>query len=157
MAADASWANILVMRNPDGSLDTFRPEETVALLADEQIDAIRPFAEELEIPADQLVFREGQTELDFLVVLRGGIEFSASDSFGKKTGHVPLHALMNPLAVTARVSVARANPHATNKAISRTRTANAASNASRVRKLIVLLVFSISASQSDRLVTHRNW
>ena len=84
MAADASWANILVMRNPDGSLDTFRPEETVALLADEQIDAIRPFAEELELPADQLVFREGQTELDFLVVLRGGIEFSATDSFGKK-------------------------------------------------------------------------
>src|SRR5438132_21782 len=72
------------MRNPDGSLDTFRPEETVALLADEQIDAIRPFAEELEIPADQLVLREGQTELDFLVVLRGGIEFSATDSFGKK-------------------------------------------------------------------------
>jgi thioredoxin reductase (NADPH) len=84
MAADASWADILVMRNPDGSLDTFRPEETVALLADEQIDAIRPFAEELEIPADQLVLREGQTELDFLVVLRGGIEFSATDSFGKK-------------------------------------------------------------------------
>src|ERR1700686_5365008 len=88
MAADASWANILVMRNPDGSLDTFRPEETVALLADEQIDAIRPFAEELEIPADQVVFREGQTELDFLVVLRGGIEFSATDSFGKK--NVPI-------------------------------------------------------------------
>ena len=84
MAADASWANILVMRNPDGSLDTFRPEETVALLADEQIDAIRPFAEELEIPADQLVLREGQTELDFLVVLRGGIEFAATDSFGNK-------------------------------------------------------------------------
>ena len=84
MAADASWANILVMRNPDGSPDTFRREETIALLADEQIDAIRPFAEELEIPADQLVFREGQTELDFLVVLRGGIEFSATDSFGKK-------------------------------------------------------------------------
>jgi hypothetical protein len=84
MAADASWADILVMRNPDGSLDTFRQEETVALLTDEQIDAIRPFAEELELPADQLVLREGQTELDFLVVLRGGIEFSATDSFGKK-------------------------------------------------------------------------
>jgi hypothetical protein len=84
MAADASWADILVMRNPDGSLDTFRQEETVALLTDEQIDAIRPFAEELEIPADQLVLREGQTELDFLVVLRGGIEFSATDNFGKK-------------------------------------------------------------------------
>ena len=84
MAADASWANILVMRNPDGSLDTFRQEETVALLADEQIDAIRPFAEELELPADQLVFREGQIELDFLVVLRGGIEFSATDIIGQK-------------------------------------------------------------------------
>jgi len=45
MAADASWADILVMRNPDGSPDTFRQEETVALLTDEQIDAIRPFAE----------------------------------------------------------------------------------------------------------------
>jgi len=60
MAADASWADILVMRNPDGSPDTFRREETVALLADEQIDAIRPFAEALELPADQLVFCEGQ-------------------------------------------------------------------------------------------------
>ena len=69
MAADASWADILVMRNPDGSLDTFRQEETVALLTDEQIDAVRPFAEELELPADQLVLLEGQTELDFLVVL----------------------------------------------------------------------------------------
>ena len=29
MAADASWADILVMRNPDGSPDTFRQEETV--------------------------------------------------------------------------------------------------------------------------------
>ena len=84
MAAEVSWANILLLRNPDGSVDTFRAEETVALLADEQIDAIRPFAEELEIAADQLVFREGQTELDFLVVLKGGIEFSAADSFGKK-------------------------------------------------------------------------
>jgi thioredoxin reductase (NADPH) len=84
MAADASWADILVMRNPDGSLDTFRQEETVALLTDEHIDAIRPFAEELELPADQLVLREGQTDLDFLVVLKGGIEFSATDSFGKK-------------------------------------------------------------------------
>ncbi len=83
MPADVSWANILVLRNPDGSPDTFRQEETVALLTDEQIDAIRPFAEELEIPADQLVLREGQTDLDFLVVLGGGIEFSAADSFGK--------------------------------------------------------------------------
>ena len=83
MAADASWADILVMPNPDGSPDTFRQEETVALLSDEQIDAIRPFAEELELPADQLVLREGQTDLDFLVVLSGGIEFSATDSFGK--------------------------------------------------------------------------
>jgi thioredoxin reductase (NADPH) len=84
MPADVSWANILVLRNPDGSPDTFRQEETVALLTDEQIDAIRPFAEELEIPEGQLVLREGQTDLDFLVVLRGGIEFSAADSFGKK-------------------------------------------------------------------------
>lgn len=53
------------LRNPDGSLDTFRLEETLPLLTDEQIDAIRPFTKEEEIPAGQLVLREGQTELDF--------------------------------------------------------------------------------------------
>ena len=84
MTAEASWANIVSLRNPDGSLDTFRLEETLPLLTDEQIDAIRPFAEEQEIPAGQLVLREGQTELDFLVVLSGAIEFSAADSVGKK-------------------------------------------------------------------------
>ena len=85
MTAEASWANIVSLRNPDGSLDTFRLEETLPLLTDEQIDAIRPFAKEEEIPAGQLVLREGQTELDFLVVLSGAIEFSAADSSGKKT------------------------------------------------------------------------
>ncbi|MGZ6310132.1 MAG: cyclic nucleotide-binding domain-containing protein, partial [Bdellovibrionota bacterium] len=84
MAAEESWANIVSLRNPDGSLDRFRLEETLPLLTDEQIDAIRRFAEEQEIPAGQLVLRQGQTELDFLVVLKGAIEFSAADSFGKK-------------------------------------------------------------------------
>jgi thioredoxin reductase (NADPH) len=84
MATEESWANIVSLRNPDGSLDSFRLEETLPLLTDEQIDAIRPFAEEQEIPAGQLVLREGQTELDFLVVLSGAIEFSAADSVGKK-------------------------------------------------------------------------
>jgi hypothetical protein len=68
---EESWANIVSLRNPDGSLDAFRLEETLPLLTDEQIDAIRPFAEEQEIPAGQLVLREGQTDLDFLVVLKG--------------------------------------------------------------------------------------
>src|SRR5512133_2849043 len=84
MTAEASWANIVSLRNPDGSLDTFRLEETLPLLTDEQIDAIRPFATEEEIPAGHLILREGQTELDFLVVLKGAIEFSAADNFGKK-------------------------------------------------------------------------
>ena len=84
MAEEVSWANILYLRNPDGSLDTFRLEETLPLLTDEQINAIRPFGEEENIPAGQLVVRKGQTELDFLVVLRGAIEFSSADSFGKK-------------------------------------------------------------------------
>ena len=84
MATEEYWSNIAPLRNPDGSPDSFRLEETLPLLTDEQIDAIRPFAEEQEIPAGQLVLREGQTELDFLVVLRGAIEFSAADSFGKK-------------------------------------------------------------------------
>jgi len=88
MATEVSWANILFLRNPDGSLDTFRLEETLPKLTDEQIDAIRPFAEELEIPAGQLLVRKGQTEPDFLVVLRGGIEFSTADSFGKN--HIPI-------------------------------------------------------------------
>lgn len=85
MAADASWADILVMRNPDGSPDTFRQEETVALLTDEQIDAIRPFAEELELPADQLVLREGQTELDFLVSLEAALSFLPPTASARRT------------------------------------------------------------------------
>jgi thioredoxin reductase (NADPH) len=90
LPAEESWANVLFLRNPDGSLDTFRLEETLPLFTDEQIDAIRPFAEEQEIPAGQLVLRKGQTELDFLVVLRGAIEFSAADSFGKEPTRIVL-------------------------------------------------------------------
>ena len=90
MTAEASWANIVSLRNSDGSLDTFRLEETLPLLTDEQIEAIRPFAEEQEIPAGQLVLRKGQTELDFLVVLKGAIEFSAADSFGKEPTRIVL-------------------------------------------------------------------
>lgn len=84
LPAEESWANIVSLRNPDGSLDSFRLEETLPLLTDEQIDAIRAFAEEEEIPARQLVLREGDTELDFLVVLKGAIEFSTARSFGKE-------------------------------------------------------------------------
>jgi thioredoxin reductase (NADPH) len=88
MTAEASWADISFLRNPDGSLDTFRLEETLPQLTDKQIDAIRPFAEELEIPAGQLLFREGQTEQDFVVVLSGALEFSAAASSGKE--HIPV-------------------------------------------------------------------
>jgi thioredoxin reductase (NADPH) len=90
MATEESWANIVSLRNPDGSLDSFRLEETLPLLTDEQIEAIRPFAEEQEIPAGQLVLRKGQTELDFLVVLKGAIEFSAADSSGKEPTRIIL-------------------------------------------------------------------
>src|SRR5512133_3408043 len=85
MIAEASWANIVSLRKPDGSLDTFRLDETLPPLTDEQVDAIRPFAKEEEMPAGQLVLREGQTELDFLVALSGAIEFSAADSSAQKT------------------------------------------------------------------------
>ncbi|MCR8561590.1 FAD-dependent oxidoreductase [Mucilaginibacter sp. BJC16-A38] len=90
MATEESWANIVSLRNPDGSLDSFRLEETLPLLTDEQIKAIRPFAEEQEIPAGELVLRKGQTELDFLVVLKGAIEFSAADSSGKEPTRIIL-------------------------------------------------------------------
>ena len=85
MTGETSWANIVSLRNPDGSLDSFRLEETLPLLTDKQIDSIRPFAVEQEIPSGQLVLREGQTELDFLVVLSGSIEFSASRSFESRS------------------------------------------------------------------------
>jgi thioredoxin reductase (NADPH) len=109
MTAEASWANIVSLRNPDGSLDTFRLEETLPLLTDEQIDAIRPFAKEEEIPAGQLVLREGQTELDFLVVLSGGIEFSAADSSGKKTipiVRIPERSFASDLSLLANTPLA---------------------------------------------------
>jgi thioredoxin reductase (NADPH) len=109
MTAEASWANIVSLRNPDGSLDTFRLEETLPLLTDEQIDAIRPFAKEEEIPAGQLVLREGQTELDFLVVLSGAIEFSAADSSGKKTTpivRIPERSFASDLSLLANTPLA---------------------------------------------------
>lgn len=109
MTAEASWANIVSLRNPDGSLDTFRLEETLPLLTDEQIDAIRPFAKEEEIPAGQLVLREGQTELDFLVVLSGAIEFSAADSSGKKTipiVRIPERSFASDLSLLANTPLA---------------------------------------------------
>jgi len=107
--AEESWANIVFLRNPDGSLDSFRLEETLPLLTDEQIDAIRPFAEEQEIPAGQLVLRKGQTELDFLVVLRGAIEFSAPDSTGKKPIPIvliPERAFASDLSLLANTPLA---------------------------------------------------
>ena len=85
MAADASWANILVMRNPDGSLDTFRAEETVALLADEQIDAIRPFAEELEIPADQLVSAKARPNSTSWLSLEAALSFLQPTASARRT------------------------------------------------------------------------
>jgi thioredoxin reductase (NADPH) len=109
MTAEASWANIVSLRNPDGSLDTFRLEETLPLLTDEQIDAIRPFAKEEEIPAGQLVLREGQTELDFLVVLSGAIEFSAADSSDKKTipiVRIPERSFASDLSLLANTPLA---------------------------------------------------
>jgi thioredoxin reductase (NADPH) len=109
MTAEASWANIVSLRNPDGSLDTFRLEETLPLLTDEQIDAIRPFAKEEEIPAGQLVLCEGQTELDFLVVLSGAIEFSAADSSGKKTipiVRIPERSFASDLSLLANTPLA---------------------------------------------------
>jgi thioredoxin reductase (NADPH) len=109
MTAEASWANIVSLRNPDGSLDTFRLEETLPLLTDEQIDAIRPFAKEEEIPAGQLVLREGQTELDFLVVLSGAIEFSTADSSGKKAipiVRIPERSFASDLSLLANTPLA---------------------------------------------------
>ncbi len=109
MTAEASWVNIVSLQNPDGSLDTFRLEETLPLLTDEQIDAIRPFAKEEEIPAGQLVLREGQTELDFLVVLSGAIEFSAADSSGKKTipiVRIPERSFASDLSLLANTPLA---------------------------------------------------
>ena len=106
---EESWANIVSLRNPDGSLDSFRLEETLPLLTDEQIDAIRPFAKEEEIPAGQLVLREGQTELDFLVVLSGAIEFSAADSSGKKTipiVRIPERSFASDLSLLANTPLA---------------------------------------------------
>jgi hypothetical protein len=67
-------------------------------LTDKQIDAVRQFAEELELPAGHLLFREGQTEEDFVVVLEGAIEFSAADSLGQK--HIPV-VRIRPVGVCA--------------------------------------------------------
>jgi thioredoxin reductase (NADPH) len=78
------WQDRFFLRNPDGSLDTFRLEETFPKLSDEMIEAIRPFGEELELPAGQVLYQRGDRNVDFYVVLRGEVEAFGTDNGGKE-------------------------------------------------------------------------
>ena len=65
-----------------------REEQTFPKLSDEQIGTIRPFGEELEVPADSILFNRGDRAAYFYVVIRGAIEIFVTDCHGKK--HIPV-------------------------------------------------------------------
>lgn len=60
----------LFMKNPDGFLDTYRLEDTFPKLTDEQINSIKPFGEEVDLPAGQTIVRRGDRDCDFFVIIR---------------------------------------------------------------------------------------
>lgn len=61
-----------------------REEQAFPKLSDEQINSVRPFGEELELPAGLQLFKRGDRDVDFYVVLSGAIEILATDCRGGK-------------------------------------------------------------------------
>jgi thioredoxin reductase (NADPH) len=57
---------------------------TFPTLNEEQINAVRPFAEELELPADTLLFSRGDRNVHFYVVLEGTIQVFSTDCHERK-------------------------------------------------------------------------
>jgi thioredoxin reductase (NADPH) len=63
-------------------------------LSDDQVDAIRPFAKEVDLPAGSILFERGDRRVDFWVVLRGSIEIFDQEPCGGErifTVHHPGH------------------------------------------------------------------
>ena len=62
------------LKDPD-----HREEQTFPKLTDEQMNAVRPFGEEVELPAGSSLFNRGDRNVNFYVVIQGAIEISVTD------------------------------------------------------------------------------
>lgn len=60
-----------------------RAAETFPVLSDHQIDAIRPYGQEVEVQAGEVIYSRGDRNIDFYVVLDGEIEVFETDNYGK--------------------------------------------------------------------------
>jgi thioredoxin reductase (NADPH) len=61
-----------------------RQAETFPTLSAEQMDVIRRFGEESEVPAGQLLFSRGERRIDFFAIVSGGIEIFSIDECGSE-------------------------------------------------------------------------
>ncbi|CAM6054205.1 unnamed protein product [Sphagnum tenellum] len=78
-----NWQNVFFLRNADGSLDNYRLDATFPNLTAQQLNSIRPFGEELDLPAGHILYQRGDLNVDFYVILQGAVEVYESDSCGK--------------------------------------------------------------------------
>ena len=61
-----------------------REEQIFPKLSAEQIDSIRPFGDEIELPDGATLFNRGDRNIDFYVVIQGGIEILITDCHHEK-------------------------------------------------------------------------
>jgi thioredoxin reductase (NADPH) len=65
-----------------------RPEATLPALTDEQVQAIESFGEELELPAGTVLYRRGDRDVSFFVILDGRAEVFGVDRYGNEQVYV---------------------------------------------------------------------
>src|ERR1700760_4564751 len=68
--------------NADNAPD-FRPELAFPKLTEEMLDRVRPYGREETLEAGQLLFKQGDRQVDMLVVLDGEISISLPASEGE--------------------------------------------------------------------------
>lgn len=59
-------------------------EQVFPKLTDEQIDSIRPFGKEVDLPPGMQIYKRGERNCDFCVVVRGGVDIYSTDCHGNK-------------------------------------------------------------------------
>jgi thioredoxin reductase (NADPH) len=65
-----------------------RPEATFPALTDEQLQAIEPYGQDVELPADTVLYRRGDRDIDFFVILEGEAEAFGVDRYGNEQVYV---------------------------------------------------------------------
>lgn len=69
----------LIVNDPE-----YREEETFPVLTESQINAIRSYGEEIEIPAGRILYNRGDQNIDFYAILEGAIQVFETDSSGTR-------------------------------------------------------------------------